>query len=68
MLRASYYTPPSAIDEQVFTALVPDDHYLRRVKTILDFERYRTLLSPCYSATDGRPADDPVLMVKLEFL
>ncbi len=38
------------------------------MKTILDFERYRTLLAPCYSATDGRPADDPVLMVKLEFL
>jgi transposase len=68
MLRSSYEQPLSALDDQVFTALVPADHYLRSVKAVLDFERYRALLAPCYSATQGRPADDPVLMVKLEFL
>jgi transposase len=68
MLRESYYTPPTLLDEQVFAALVPEHHYLRRVKAILDFERYRVLLAPCYSADEGRPADDPVLMVKLTFL
>jgi|SRR5579864_6537725 len=68
MLRESYYTPPTLVDEQVFAALVPADHYLRRVKAVMDFERYRVLLAPCYSADEGRPADDPVLMVKLTFL
>jgi transposase len=68
MLRESYYTPPTLLDEQVFAALVPEQHYLRRVKAIMDFERYRMLLAPCYSADEGRPADDPVLMVKLTFL
>jgi transposase len=68
MLRDSYYTPPTPVDEQVFAALVPGDHYLRRVVAVLDFERYRVLLAPCYSASEGRPADDPVLMVKLTFL
>ena len=68
MLRDSYYTPPTLLDEQVFAALVPHDHYLRRVAAVLDFERYRAMLAPCYSATEGRPADDPVLMVKLTFL
>jgi len=68
VLRVSYERPQSALDERVFTALVPEDHYLRRVKATIDFERYRALLAPCYSATEGRPADDPALMVKLEFL
>ncbi len=68
MLRESYYTPPTLLDEQVFAALVPEQHYLRRVKAVMDFERYRALLAPCYSADEGRPADDPVLMVKLTFL
>jgi transposase len=68
MLRDSYYTPLTLLDEQVVAALVPGDHYLRRVTAVLDFERYRALLAPCYSAREGRPADDPVLMVKLTFL
>lgn len=68
MLKASYYTPPSDLDRLVFEKLVPPDHYLRQVKTLIDFERYRVDLAPCYSPTEGRPADDPVLMVKLEYL
>ena len=68
MLKASYYTPPSELDQLVFAKLVPADHYLRRVKTLIDFERYRIKLAECYSRTEGRPADDPVLMVKLEYL
>ena len=43
MLRDSYYSPPTWVDEQVFVALVPDDQYLGRVAAVLDFERYRAL-------------------------
>lgn len=68
MLKDTYYTPPTELDQLIFEALVPADHYLRRVKTTIDFERYRAELATCYSPDEGRPADDPVLLLKLEYL
>jgi transposase len=68
MLRPSYYIPPTELDLLVFQKLVPTDHYLRQVKALIDFERFRTDLACCYSPDEGRPADDPVLMLKLGFL
>ncbi|MGB9724007.1 MAG: IS1182 family transposase [Chloroflexia bacterium] len=47
---------------------MPADHYLRRVKALIDFEAFRDLLRDVYSPNRGRPAEDPVLLVKLEFL
>ena len=68
MLKPDYNTPPSPVDTIIFEKLVPPDHYLRRVKALLDFTPVRVLLTPCYSATLGRPAEDPVLLLKLCFL
>jgi transposase len=68
MLRASYYVPPTELDLLIFEKLVPADHYLRQVQALIDFERFRTELASCYSPDEGRPADDPVLMLKLGFL
>jgi transposase len=68
MLRPWQHVPSTDLDEQVFGALVPADHYLRRVKKTLDFEAVRPLLAACYPATTGRPAVEPVLLLKLEFL
>jgi len=68
MLKETYYRAPTELDVLIFEKLVPADHYLRKVKTLIDFERYRDTLASCYSPDEGRPADDPVLMVKLEFL
>lgn len=68
MLKESYYTEPTEMDTLVFEKLVPPDHYLRRVKQCLDFERFRDLLTDCYSAAMGRTAEDPVRMLKLAFL
>jgi len=68
MLRPWRHVPSSDLDRQVFEALVPADHYLRRVKTILDFEKLRPILAECYPSTTGRPAIEPVLLLKLEFL
>lgn len=68
MLKESYYTEPTEIDTLIFAKLVPPDHYLRRVKQCLDFERFRDLLKDCYSAALGRTAEDPVRMIKLAFL
>src|SRR6266545_1555990 len=33
-----------------------------------DVERYRATMAVCYHATDGRPANDPVLLLKVGFL
>jgi len=68
MLRASYYVPPTELDLLIFEKLVPASHYLRQVKTLIDFESFRSQLASCYSPDEGRPADDPVLMLKLGFL
>jgi transposase len=68
MLLPWKHVPCSALDLQVFEALIPPDHYLRRVKAILDFEKLRPILAECYPSPTGRPAVEPVLLLKLEFL
>jgi len=63
-------TPPdwSEADLEVFDCLVSPDHYLRRAPQVIDFERIRSKLAVHYSPDIGRPADEPILMLKLEFL
>jgi transposase len=68
MLRPWQHVPCSDFDQQVFEALVPANHYLRRVKAALDFEKVRPILAACYPSSIGRPAVEPVLLLKLEFL
>ena len=68
MLKESYDTEPTEMDTLVFAKLVPPDHYLRRVKQCIDFERCRDLVQDCYSSAMGRTAEDPVRMIKLGFL
>jgi transposase len=68
MLRASYVPMLSDQDQLIFDILVPANHYLRQVNALVDFERYRDAMATCYSATDGRPADDPVVLLKIGFL
>ena len=68
MLRDSSYLSLSELDQKIFDATVPRDHYLRRVLATIDFERSRERLASCYSAHLGRPALEPVLLLKLEFL
>src|SRR5216684_3324249 len=68
MLKESYYTEPTEMDTLVFAKLVPPDHYLRRVKQCIDFERCRDLVQDCDSSAMGRTAEDPVRKIKLGFL
>lgn len=68
MLTATTYIPPDERDREIFEAIVPADHYLRRVKEVIDFERCRDDLAACYSVALGRPALEPVLLLKLEYL
>jgi IS5 family transposase len=55
-------------DQEIFQTTVPADHYLRRVLAVIDFEQCRAELACCYSPTQGRPAIEPLLLLKLEFL
>jgi transposase len=58
----------SEIDLEVFQHLVAPDHYVRRAMNSIDFEQFRDVLAAHYSPDRGRPAEDPVRMLKLEFL
>jgi transposase len=51
-----------------YEQLVPEDHFLRRLLQAVDFEALRPLLAAAYSPDQGRPALDPVLLLKLECL
>jgi transposase len=68
MLKASYYIEPTDLDVVVFEKLVPPQHFLRRVKEVIDFERFRAKVVDGYSPTLGRGAIDPVRLLKLEYL
>ena len=68
MLKAEYYTVPTDIDRLVFDKLIPQDHYLRRLKAVIDFEPLRALVADCYAPGVGAPAEDPVRMLKLSLL
>lgn len=58
----------SELDLTVFARRIPSEHYLRRALTSIDFERFREVVAPYYSPGHGRPAEDPVRMIKLGFL
>src|SRR5262245_8047117 len=62
------YLSPDEWDQEILQATVPETHYLRRVKQVIDFERLRPVLADAYCDDQGRPAIEPVLLLKLEFL
>lgn len=68
MLQLENLVPLSDAERQLFTQLTPEDHFLRRLVQIVDFERFRPVLAEAYCPDDGRPPVDPVFMLKLEVL
>ena len=48
--------------------LVPDNHILRRVDKVVDFEFIRKKTEHLYCKDNGRPAVDPVVMFKMLFI
>jgi transposase len=62
--------PPSLseFDLQVYRVVVPKDHYLRKALQAVRWDDFHDLLAPFYSPDMGRPAESPVLMLKLEYL
>ena len=68
MLTRNQAPPLPGFDRHVFAIVVPEDHYLRQVAARIDFERFRPRLAEAYSLGMGRPAIDPVRMLKILFL
>src|SRR5256885_6287588 len=68
MLKAPEYLPATPRDREIFEATVPADHYLRRVHHLIDLDACRDRLAAVYHPTQGRPALEPILLLKLEFL
>jgi transposase len=68
MLQDEIFVPLNEFERQLYTRLVPHDHFLRQLERVIDFERFRPILAKHYSLREGRPALDPVLMLKLDLL
>jgi transposase len=60
--------PLTHFDRQLFSALVPRDHELRRALELVPWDDFEKTLAIYYCPDKGRPAAPPVLMLKLEFL
>jgi len=58
----------SDFDSRVFEAFVPPDHYLRKAMAVIRWDDFEDILASYYSPNMGRPAEPPVMMLKLEFL
>ena len=46
-------------------ALVPEEHLLRKIERVMDYEWLYALLSPYYCHDNGRPGIDPVVLIKM---
>ena len=49
----------------LYDRIVPDDHLLRKINHVVDFSFAGEILKNSYSATTGRPAEDPEFMIRL---
>ncbi len=68
MLDDSLIPPLSKWDLEIFGIVVPEDHYLRNVASVIPWDDFRDLLAPYYCQDMGRPPILPVVMLKLEYL
>jgi transposase len=69
MLCEDYYRVRlTEFDEEVFRAFVPPDHYLRQALECIPWNDFYGILASYYNAEEGRPAESPVGMLKLEYL
>jgi transposase len=49
-------------------SLVPQDHLLRKVDKVVDFTRIYDMVEHLYCEDNGRPAADPVILVKMALI
>ena len=46
-------------------ALVPENHLLRKIERVMDYEWLYERLAPYYCHDNGRPGTDPVVLIKM---
>ena len=46
-------------------ALVPENHLLRKIERVMDYEWLYDRLTPYYCHDNGRPGTDPVVLIKM---
>jgi len=69
MLCPAYYQPRlNEVDQWVFKTFVPPEHFVRRAFREIPWNEFYGVLSSYFEENRGRPADSPVLMLKLEYL
>jgi len=49
-------------------SMVPENHLVRKVEKVIDFEFIRELVKDLYSEEKGRPSVDPVVLIKIVFI
>ena len=52
----------------IYDAVVPEDHLLRKIKDNIDFSFVNPMLKKRYCEALGRPAKEPEMMFKLQFM
>jgi transposase len=67
MLRDEVQTKLSLYRE-LYKIIVPKDHLLRKIKDNIDFSFVNPMLKESYCEHYGRPAKEPEMMFKLQFL
>jgi transposase len=60
--------PMTEAERVLYEAIVPEDHFLRRLLQAVDFGSFRPLLASAYSPDQGRRPLEPVVLLKLEVL
>lgn len=62
--------PPQTFPPETLSLddLVPQNHLVRKVDAAVDFEFIRDLVAPLYCHNNGRPAIDPVMLIKMMLL
>jgi len=69
MLCEEYYQPRlSKFDQRAFQAFVPPEHFVRKALAEIPWGDFYETVSRHYNQGVGRPADSPILMLKLEYL
>lgn len=53
---------------EIYDVVVPKDHFLRKLNETVDFSFVNRLMKTCYCLTNGRPAYEPEIILKLLFL
>ncbi|WP_255307229.1 IS1182 family transposase [Gilliamella sp. App6-5] len=68
MLKKPTPATPEKIEQISLDALVPQNHLVRKIAKVIDFEFIREAVAPLYCPNNGRPAEDPVRLFKIMLL